>query len=144
MQYCIYTIKTVYPQAIIQTGQRHTLLIPCPPEFLLHLIPNHRISIILEQFPLQERRNIIDLQILRPRFQLFNCNPYRFRVFTTLMTIQLDFLLDDLTKEEGNKFLIIGCLVNVFPKALYLSVLPPILLCMRELTRSSVFLIDIF
>lgn len=138
MQYCTYTISlisltfTAHPQPKTRNdlfsdrqnrpdplNHLHALIIPRGPlEPLFNFIPNHRISIILKQPPFQERRDVVNLQIFRSGFQLFDGNSDGFGVFASLMAVELDFFFDDLTEEERDKFFVICGLVDVFSEAL--------------------------
>ena len=71
-----------------------------------------------EQLASQERRNIVDLQLLGPSFQSIDLDRYRWRVLTPLMTVQLNFILDQLTQEEGQQLLVVSGLMDVLPEAL--------------------------
>lgn len=82
---------------------------------------NDFISVRAEQPALEEGRDVVDLQLFRPRFELVDWNLDRRRVIASLMSVQLDFLLDNLAKEERNELFVICRLVDVFSEALWIS-----------------------
>ena len=104
---------------LLRLHPRKDLLDHRSPRKLHHLVP-----VRTEQPALEERRNVVDLQLFRPRFELVHRDLHLWRVVSTLMPVQLDFLLDDLAQEERDEFLVVGCLVDVFPESLGVSSSP--------------------
>jgi hypothetical protein len=76
------------------------------------------VSVRHEQLALEERCNVVNLQLLGPRLELLDRDLYARRVLAPLMSVQLDLLLDNLSQEERDQLFVVGRLVDVFSEAL--------------------------
>jgi hypothetical protein len=67
---------------------------------------------------MQERRRIINVVILDPFFELRDLDSYQVWLLMPLELVQPCFLLDELTENEGEQFLVVSSLCEILSEAL--------------------------
>lgn len=67
---------------------------------------------------LEVRTDVVNLQFLGSRFELFDGDLDAWRVGTPLMAIQLDLFLDKLAEEEREEFFVVRRLMDILSETL--------------------------